>query len=268
MGLFLSDLTHIKTDQEKRKRNNDLFVSSYDSSKYSGMFVTADIVILTLNAECNLCILLIQRQAKNNYEAGLWAIPGGFVKMDESSQEAAIRELQEETGIKNVHIEQFGTFDDPKRDGRARIISVAYMAFVPMARLDEIKGSDDAQDAKLFEIKRNENQQLILVNEKYHFYITGSDLGFDHEKIINTAINRLDRRFAYTEDIFEFIKNKNAFTASELRKVWESMTGEKQDIANFRRDIIQKYLDNGTIEDTGKRTTEFSKRPAAIYKKK
>lgn len=258
-------LKHLKTDQIKRRQNNDRFIKNYESSKYPGMFVTADIVVLTLDAFYNPCILLIQRQSKNNYEAGLWAVPGGFVGINESSKDAAVRELQEETGIENVHIEQFATFDEPDRDRRSRVISVAYMAFVPMTSLDNMKGQDDAADAKLFKISKDKDNRLILENNTDGFYITKDDLGFDHAKIIKTALSRLDNRFTYTEDIFEFVKDKEAFTSNELIKIWKAMTNEEIDPANFRRDVVQKYLDNGIIEDTGEKTTLFSKRPATVY---
>lgn len=261
------NVKHLERDQEKRKENNIAFAEKYDASKYTGIFATADIVVFTLDADYNLCLLLIQRKDTDNYEAGIWALPGGFIETNESSYDAAVRELQEETGITNIHIEQFGTFDDPKRDLRSRIISIAHMAFVPMEKLGEIKGSDDAQAANLFAIRNTKDNELFLINENKQFYITESDLGFDHKQIIKTALKRLSDRFAYTKDIFEFVKDKNAFTATELKKIWGSVTDETIDSGNFRRDVIQKYLDKHVIEDTGKKTAEFSKRPATIYKK-
>ena len=141
--------------------------------KYPHPAVTADCVIFGFDG-LNINVLLIQRGIEPFKDK--WALPGGFVKIDESADEGARRELQEETGLTDAKIEQFYTFTDVNRDPRERVITIAYYALV---RLSEVKGGDDAAKAQWFA------QEDI------------PSLAFDHELILRTAINRLKERICF-----------------------------------------------------------------------
>ena len=236
------------------------FLENYDPDKYQKPSVTTDIVIFTVNDENKLSVLLIKRGGFP-YK-GKWAIPGGFVGMDEGIDEAASRELMEETNLKNIPIEQFGTFGDVGRDPRMRVISIAYMAFIPKSML-KFKAGDDAADAKLFSINFEDNKLIFKSND---IIITEDELAFDHKKVINTAILRLRNRIDYTFDAFKFLKNKNAFTVSELRNIFETVKCEKIDAGNFNRDFKHKFVKTNIVEPINKVSKENSKRGAMLYK--
>ena len=142
---------------------------SYDASKYERPSVTVDVVMMSLRQR-DLQVLLIKRRAWP-YE-GMWAIPGGFVNIDESLETAAKRELQEETGVQDVYLEQLYTFGDPGRDPRTRVITVVYFALLDSERL-QVRAADDAADVGWFSV--------------YGL----PPLAFDHEKILQYSLERL-----------------------------------------------------------------------------
>lgn len=139
--------------------------------KYPHPSVTTDCVIFGFDGT-KLRVLLVQRGIEP-YK-GRWAFPGGFMKMDESAEEGALRELQEETGLKGAYIRQFHTFTAPQRDPRERVITIAYYALVKM---QEVKGGDDAADARWFAL--DEVPQLA----------------FDHDQILRKAEQHCASRF-------------------------------------------------------------------------
>ena len=138
--------------------------------KYPHPAVTADCVIFGFDG-INIKVLLIQRGI-DPYK-GKWAFPGGFMNMDETAEQCARRELEEETGLKDVTVEQFYTFTDVNRDPRERVITVAHYALV---KLSEVKGGDDADDAQWFSL-----DEL-------------PPLAFDHEEILNKALQSINER--------------------------------------------------------------------------
>lgn len=247
---------YIPTSQEEKD-----FLQNYDAGKYEKPSVTADIVVFTLSENNDLSLLLIKRGGFP-YK-GKWAIPGGFAEMKESLEETAARELREETGLSGLPIIQFGTFSDVDRDPRMRVISVAYMAFVPKNLLKFAAG-DDAADAKLFTISIGLDG-ITFVNGDER--VKASDLAFDHEKIIITAIERLRNRIDYKEDAFNFLKNDQSFTIYELKKIFETVNGKVMDAANFRRDFMRKYVNTGVVVATGDTTMDNGHRAAALYRK-
>ena len=115
---------------------------TYDAARFERPSVTVDLVIFTLRQE-QLQVLLVQR--KHWPFEGMWALPGGFVRMDESLEEAARRELEEETGVQTVYLEQLYTFGQPDRDPRTRVITVAYFALVPADAVQPHAGDDAAE---------------------------------------------------------------------------------------------------------------------------
>ena len=236
------------------------FLENYDVSKFERPSVTTDIVILTLDASDELNILLIKR-GEYPYK-DRWAIPGGFLAAGkESIDEAAARELKSETNIDDVYLKQLYTFGNPGRDPRTTVISVAYMALVPKHMLD-IKAGDDAEDAKLFTIKYDVDG-IIFTNE--NIIINEKDLAFDHAEIIKMAITRLRNRIDYEDDAFNLLRDKNEFTISELKRIYETIKNRSLDLPNFRKTFLRDYVSTGRVIDLNK--TEVSKgKPARLYK--
>jgi 8-oxo-dGTP diphosphatase len=177
--------------------------------------VTVDVVIFTI-LDRRLHVLLIKRLAKPFQNR--FALPGGFVLESESVDEAAIRELGEETGVRDVYLEQLYTFGDPKRDPRGRVITIAYYALIPPTH--SLHSTTDAADAAWF---RADDLP---------------PLAFDHAKIVDYARTRLRNKLAYTNVGFELLAER--FTLSELQAVHEAILGEPLDKRNFRRQILQR----------------------------
>ena len=235
------------------------FLKSYDASKYERPSVTADIVIFTLGDAGNLQVLLIKRGGFP-YK-GRWAIPGGFVNVGkESVDEAAARELKEETGVENVYLKQLYTFGEPGRDPRTTVISVAYTALVPKGEL-KVQAGDDAQEARLFNIRYDVNG-IIFYNDELSF--TEDRLAFDHRDIIRMAITRIRNRIDYEDDAFSLLKNKHRFTISELKVIYEAIKNEKLDLPNFRKAFLRDYVAKGKVHESGE-TSIGKGKPAKLY---
>jgi 8-oxo-dGTP diphosphatase len=198
--------------------------------------VTVDVVIFTLRDD-DLQVLLVKR--KSAPFAGRWAIPGGFMRIGEPLQEAARRELSEETGVRDVYMEQLYTFGDPKRDPRGRVITVAYFALVPAPLA--VRAGGDASHACWWSMYRL------------------PPLAFDHADILDYALTRLRYKLEYTAVGFQLLPD--TFTLSELQKAYEVVLGAALDKRNFRRKILEAQV----IEETGEfRTGEG--RPAMLYR--
>jgi 8-oxo-dGTP diphosphatase len=209
----------------------------YDASKYERPSVTVDVVMMSLRQR-DLQVLLVKRRSWP-YE-GMWAIPGGFVNMQESLEEAAKRELQEETGVQDVYLEQLYTFGDPRRDPRTRVITVVYFALLDSARL-QVRAADDAADVGWFPV--------------YNL----PELAFDHAKILEYALDRLRGKLDYTNIAFSLLPEQ--FTLRELQRVYEIILHRRLDKRNFRK----KILSTGILEDTGAKKMEGTHRPARLY---
>jgi 8-oxo-dGTP diphosphatase len=200
--------------------------------------VTVDVVVFTIEDD-DLKVLLIQRDLEP-FE-GQWALPGGFIGIDERLSDAAKRELKEETGVTPSFLEQLYTFGRPDRDPRERTITVAYYALIPFDEISLAAG-DDARDAQLFS-----------TNEL-------PELAFDHENILRLAGMRIKERLS--DPFFAFQMLPETFTMYELRQVHELFLGESLDKRNFRKKIIA--LDQ--IEETGEKRTSVQHRPARLYR--
>ncbi len=210
------------------------------SYQYPHPAVTTDVALFTLR-EQQLQLLLIKRG--NEPHAGTWALPGGFLEIDEDLEECAKRELEEETGISGVYLEQLYTFGNPKRDPRERVISVTYYALIPSNRL-QLKASSDAADAAWFSLERL------------------PELAFDHDEIIELARNRLAAKMTYSTIAFQFMPE--TFTLSELQSVYEILRNEPLDKRNFRKWMLSLDL----IQETGEMRRNGSHRPAKTYRVK
>jgi 8-oxo-dGTP diphosphatase len=180
--------------------------------------VTVDIVVFTIHAD-TLKVLLIRRGVEPF--AGEWALPGGFVLPDEDLEQAAQRELAEETGTRNVYLEQLYTFGDRGRDPRGRVVTVAYYALVPEDRSPLLAGTDAAAAV------------WMPVS-------TLPRLAFDHRAIVDYAISRLQNKLDYTAVGFELLPRK--FTLSDLQRLHEAILSKKLDKRNFRRKVQARGL--------------------------
>ena len=201
------------------------------------MKVTVDIVIFTIQAGA-LKVLLVKRGVPPF--AGQYAIPGGFVLEGESLEQAALRELREETGVDDVYLEQLYSFGDPERDPRGRVVTVAYFALIA-AEHSHLQAGTDAAAAAWFPVE------------------AVPDLAFDHAKILEYAVERLRNKFEYTTVGFQLLPEK--FTLSELQEVYEAILGKDLDKRNFRRKLsLLKIL---------KPTSEYrrdGRKPARLYR--
>ena len=174
------------------------------------MQVTVDVVIFTIQ-KGTLKVLLVRRLIEPFI--GQFAIPGGFVLEGEDLEEAALRELREETGVSDVYLEQLYTFGKPDRDPRGRVVTVAYFALVSADR--ELKAGTDAAEAAWFPM-----DDL-------------PPLAFDHAKILDYALERLRNKLEYTTVGFQLLPEK--FTLTELQEVYAAILGKELDKRNFRR---------------------------------
>jgi 8-oxo-dGTP diphosphatase len=211
----------------------------YDATEYERPSVTVDTVIFTLRAN-ELQVLLVQR--KNWPYKGMWAIPGGFIHMDESLEEAARRELAEETGVNDpdIYLEQLYTFGDPGRDPRTRVITVAYFALISSEHL-RLHAASDAAAADWFSAH------------------TPPPLAFDHVDILAYAIQRLRYKLEYTALAFQLLPE--TFTLTELQGAYEHILNEKLDKRNFRRKVLAAEI----LEET-RHMRGGDHRPAKLYR--
>ena len=250
----------MKDYRKNCSKEEKAFLDSYDPDKYQKPSVTADIVIFTIDEEDDLCILLIRRGAFPYKDC--WAIPGGFLETGkESVDEAAERELREETGLSGIPLTQLYTFGNPDRDPRMHVVSVVYTALVPKESL-KIRAGDDADDAKLFKVCYDiegvffRNGSQTIPKEK---------LAFDHADIIQLAIRRLRNRIDYEPDAFALLKDRSAFTIYELKRIYESIKNKSLDTANFRKAFFRSYVSDGRVRDKGEKREDAGRRPAELY---
>ena len=179
--------------------------------EYPRAALTVDCVVFGLD-EGDLKILLIQRDLEP-FE-GQWALPGGFVHLDETLDDAARRELKEETGVENIYLEQLYTIGTVGRDPRERVVTVAYYALVNLQD-HSLHASTDARNAAWFEVEDI------------------PDLAFDHHEILDLALTRLKGKVRYEPIGFELLPKK--FTLSQLQKLYEKILGVELDKRNFRK---------------------------------
>ncbi len=207
--------------------------------EYPRPALTVDCIVFGLNAQQELKVMLIQRNIPPFQ--GQWAIPGGFVRIDETLEEAALRELQEETGIHHIFLEQLYTFGDLGRDPRDRTVTVAYFALINLVE-QKIQASTDARAAEWFAISNI------------------PQLAFDHNQILQIAIARLRSKIRYEPIGFELLPQN--FSLSQLQRLYETVLDRPLDKRNFRKKILGMDL----LIDTGKVEHNVAHRAAKLYK--
>lgn len=200
--------------------------------------LTVDCVVFGVDDD-ELRVLLIQRDIEPF--AGDWALPGGFVQMDESLDEAARRELREETGIGPVYLEQLYTFGGIDRDPRGRVVSVAYYALVKLSD-HRVQAATDARDARWFPVWDTPT------------------LAFDHERVLSVALERLRGKVRYQPIGFELLPAK--FTLTQLQRVYEVILERELDKRNFRK----KILAMGILVELDEVQQDVAHRAARLYR--
>lgn len=286
-----------KSDQEMTEEE---FLASYSPGDWERPSVTVDALVFTVMnelednyrklAEKTLNILLIKRG--NHPCMGQWALPGGFVDMDENLEKAVERELKEETHVENIYLEQLYTWGDVDRDKRSRIISVSYLSLVDSTNL-QVLADDDAADAAWFKCQyeevesvkeetsdgyvRNKVYELTLCNGEttlkgkvlFKVKVVGTvktvdmsileahGIAFDHAKIIAYGIERLRNKIEYTDIAFNMMPGK--FTLTALQKVYEIILGKTLLKANFRRKIAPMLTETEEFQSAG------GHRPSKLY---
>jgi 8-oxo-dGTP diphosphatase len=219
--------------------------ATYDPTSYPAFAVTVDIVILTM-VEGTLKVLLVRR-GEAPFE-GMWAIPGGFKRPAETLDEAAKRELAEETGVDVPRLlTQFGAYGDPGRDPRMNVVTVAYVAV--LRDVGVVVAGTDAADAALVPVSD------VLGGEL--------DLAFDHVRIARDAIERVRVELEVGGIATAFLGP--TFTLAELRSVYEAIWNVQLDAANFRRSLV---AEDGWVIPTGRRARpgRGGGRPAELYR--
>jgi 8-oxo-dGTP diphosphatase len=204
--------------------------------KHQPIQVTVDIVVFTVH-EQTLQVLLIERGI--DPFKGRYALPGGFVRAEETLEQAAFRELLEETGTKDVYLEQLYTFGDPHRDPRGRVVTVAYYALVPNDKSPLLAGTDAAAAG-------------------WYPVSALPPLAFDHKRIVEYAVDRLRNKLEYTNVGFQLLPAK--FTLSALQALHEAILGKPLDKRNFRR----KVLGLGLVKPS-KEMQATGRKPAQLF---
>ncbi|WP_433381666.1 NUDIX hydrolase [Actinoplanes sp. CA-142083] len=215
------------------------FLEGYDPRAFPAVAVTVDVVALTIR-DGRLCVLLVERGEQPL--AGRRALPGGFVRPEETLDQAAMRELGEETGLRpgegeltRVHLEQLRSYGDPHRDPRMRVFTVAYLAFAPS--LPDPRAGSDAAAAS-----------WVPVTE-------AGDLAFDHDAILADGLERARSKLEYTPLATAFAGAE--FTISELRQIYAAVWGEELHAGNFHRKVLSVP---GFVESTGETTARGGER--------
>ena len=217
----------------------------YDPSGFPAFAVTVDVVILTMS-EGLLHVLLVCR-GEAPFE-GMWAIPGGFKRPTETLDEAAKRELAEETGVDAASLlTQFGAYGDPERDPRMNVVTIAYLAV--LRDVGAVVAGTDAAAAALVPVSDVLNGKI--------------DLAFDHLRIVRDAVERVRVEIEVSGIATAFVGT--TFTLAELRAVYEAVWGVQLDAANFRRSVV---AEDGWVIPTGRRAQSgpAGGRPAELYR--
>ncbi len=229
------------------KTNAEDVPMDYDPSRFPAFAVTVDVVVLTMSA--GVLHVLLVRRGEAPFK-GMWAIPGGFKRPTETLDEAAKRELVEETSVDAASLlTQFGAYGDPERDPRMNVVTIGYLAV--LRDMGAIMAGTDAAAAALIPVTDVLNGRI--------------DLAFDHFRIVHDAIDHVRVELEVTGIATAFVGT--TFTLAELRAVYEAVWGVQLDGANFRRSVT---AEDGWVIPTGRRARSGSTggKPAELFRAK
>jgi 8-oxo-dGTP diphosphatase len=230
------------------------FLADYDVGAFARPSLAVDVALVSVRGDA-LATLLLER-VEHPYR-GRAVLPGGFVQMDESLEDAALRVLREKAGLQRVFLEQLYTFGDVRRDPRTRVISVAYMALVSEARFPG--GAGDARRISA----RIDVPWAEQTGGAVDLLGPGGaplEVGFDHAEIVGMAVKRLRGKLSYAPIGYQLLPER--FTLLELQRVHEVILGRELNKDSFRR----KMLASGELEATGRRELDVGHRPAELYR--
>ena len=216
------------------------YLDTYDQNEYERLSVAVDLLVFTIEDD-KLKIVLIERE--EHPFKNMLSLPGVFVGIDETLDEATERGIAEETGLRDLYFEQLYTWGEVKRDPRMRIISVSYLSFTNSEKINLSAG------------KRTISAALYDVDE---LLASDSPIAFDHKKIIEYGRERIKNKVEYTKIAFEFLPEE--FTLPELQRVYEILLGKNLYKAGFRRKIMPM------IEETDRMTSGDAHRPSKYYR--
>ncbi len=229
------------------------FLGAYRPADFPPFAVTVDLAVFTIRAGL-LCALLVQR-ADHPYR-GYWALPGGFVRAHESADEAAYRELAEETGTSFTgHLEQLRSYSGPGRDPRMRVVSIAHVALAP--HLPDPRAGGDAAAARWWPAEDLNLDDAVNPD--------APDLAFDHAQILTDALERVRSKLEYTTLATSFVDEP--FTLADLRRVYTAVWGKAPDLGNFRRKVLST---GGFVAETQRSPTAAGPaggRPPLLYRR-
>lgn len=284
------------TERNEEGLTEEEFLKNYRPGDYERPSNTVDMLLFTIDdkqvedirkdEEKEIKVLLIRR--RNHPDIHKWALPGGFVDMQENLDAAVYRELAEETNVRDVYMEQLYTFGDVGRDKRTRVISIAYMALAPRDSLKP-KAGDDAEEVAWFSVEKTQlsedRHRLTISNSRLnlrysytvdvtyrkngvvnvpmaHIHAEEGEAGiaFDHVDMINAGIDRLRNKIEYVPVAFNLVPDK--FTLNEIQKVYEVILGKKLVKQNFRK-WIDKF-----VEELDEKQEKVGHRPATLYRYK
>lgn len=218
------------------------FLNSYNKNEYEKPSVAVDLLVFTVKDD-RLKIVLVRRNEHPFKD--MLSLPGVFVGINETLDEAAARGAREEAGLADIYFEQLYTWGDIDRDPRMRIISVSYLSLTPSEKLTLSAGSRTSS-AELYDV-----EELLASDE---------ELAFDHRKIIEYGRERIRNKTEYSRIAFEFLPKE--FTLPQLQRVYEILLGKPLYKANFRRRVAP------LIDETERMTSGDAHRPSRIYKEK
>lgn len=212
-------------------------INNYIEHNQQNIKVAVDCCIFTvINGE--LCVLLIKMKEKLT---DFWALPGGLIANNETTDEAVRRILKQQTSVSNVYLEQLYTFNELDRDPFNRVISIAYFALIPAENVI-LKTTSKYSDIKWWPMKELPS------------------LAYDHQKIAKYGQKRLKWKVTYTNAIWSLLPEE--FSLSQLQNAYESVLGKTLDKRNFRKKILSLKI----IQETGNKVTIGAHRPAKLYK--
>lgn len=231
-----------------------------ESLKQDQLYVTVDTLILTV-IDGKMCLLLSPR--KNPPYEGRLALPGRFIGHDETAEETVRYLMNEMLPGGEPFLEQLYTFTETDRDPRGRVISVAYLVIIPQRKLEKLL---EEKETAMQPFRVEWEEEGLRLAGKDGTVFTGADLAFDHGRIIETGIKRLQNKIGYTDIGFRFLNHAEAFSLGELQTVFEAVLNAELDSSNFRRSILNQYEKGGRLRQTAQEERKGRGRPAVLYR--